>query len=170
MTVLHNDPKQHETEFENGEFMRSLQFDDFVIELYQIPQPDRWLSQSQEAVGYRLFDGDELIFEGREYGCSPMYCIDSAGAFEGILGFLSLQRGDVDYGYWKRQDYTKRQLEWRDARAEELSLFAMDLREQMDTIKGKKKPAWACNKWDDSNHDWLGCDACLEKYHAIELH
>lgn len=82
-------------------------------------------------VGYRLrildkYTGpgcapsfDTTLFEGEDFGCSPVHCIDSDETIAGIMGFLTLRPGDTDQEYF--QDYTQDQLDYCSQWAESLS-------------------------------------------------
>jgi hypothetical protein len=85
----------------------------------------------QQQLGYRLTMHDNytgpgcapsyrtVIFEGEDFGCSPMHAIDSDDALEGIMSFLTLRPGDTDEEYFA--SYTPSQLEYCDQHAEALS-------------------------------------------------
>lgn len=80
-------------------------------------------------VGYRLSmrttDGRHVrLFEGEDFGCSPMHSIDSREACRGIMGFLTLRPGDTDREYFA--DYTAAQLEYCGQHAESLSIAVCD--------------------------------------------
>lgn len=80
-------------------------------------------------VGYRLSmrtpDGRHIrLFEGEDFGCSPMYAIDSREACAGIMAFLTLRPGDTDREYFA--DYTPRQLAYCHEHAEALSYAVID--------------------------------------------
>lgn len=75
-------------------------------------------------LGYRLTKGQEVLFEGDDFGCSPMHAVDSNEALVGLLGFLTLKPGDTDEEYF--ENYTARQLEWAESEAEELSCYGCD--------------------------------------------
>ena len=68
-----------------------------------------------------------IVFEGEDFACSPMNAVDSDATVAALLGFLSLQDGDTDSDYF--DSYTDRQRAWRDARAEDLSMFVLELEE-----------------------------------------
>ena len=73
-------------------------------------------------VGYRLSiikPGTILtLFEGEDFGCSPLHCIDSDETVAGIMGFLTLRPGDTDAEYF--EDYTPEQLAYCSEHAEAL--------------------------------------------------
>ena len=78
----------------------------------------------KEAIGYRfseiLANGKRrTIFEGEDYGCSPMHSIDGDESVAGLLNFLTLRKGDTDADYF--ENYTKRQIAFRDTHAEAVS-------------------------------------------------
>lgn len=60
---------------------------------------------------YRLTAPDgKVLFEGEDFGCSPLHAIDSDASLRAILGFLTLKYGDTDRDYF--DDYTGPQLEF----------------------------------------------------------
>lgn len=70
-------------------------------------------------------DSTEPIFSACDFGPSPLYSEDGPEAIASLLSFLSLRPGDTDREYF--DDYTERQLAWRDSRAESLAMIANDL-------------------------------------------
>lgn len=84
-------------------------------------------SMGKRILGYRLYGpGDDAvpIFEGEDFGCSPMHAADSDETLRSLLGFLTLRPGDTDDEYF--EGYTPRQMAWVESYAEELSLWADD--------------------------------------------
>jgi len=71
----------------------------------------RTISGGKSRLGYRLTAPDgTMLFEGEDFGCSPLHAIDSDNALRAILGFLTLKYGDTDRDYF--DSYTGRQLEF----------------------------------------------------------
>lgn len=80
-------------------------------------------------LGYRLSMGEPnavgnppvwtVIFEGEDFGCSPMHAVDSDETMTGIMCFLTLRPGDTDQEYFK--DYTPEQLDYCAQHAEALA-------------------------------------------------
>jgi hypothetical protein len=78
-------------------------------------------------LGYRLtmYGGPEenfcnnVLFEGDDFGSSPLHAIDSDQTVAGIMGFLTLRPGDTDREYFK--DYTPEQLDYCANHAEALA-------------------------------------------------
>ena len=70
-------------------------------------------------LGYRLTSQRKTIFEGEDFGCSPLHAIDSLDAARSLLDFLTLQPGDTDTEYF--DDYTPAQLEFANQHAEAIS-------------------------------------------------
>jgi hypothetical protein len=102
--------------------LRTVKLDGFVLTTWDTYETDRL---GKSILGYQLKGPDgEVIFEGEDFGCSPMHAIDSNEALRGILGFLTLQPGDTDDEYF--EDYTPEQMEFAETHAEELSLWAHD--------------------------------------------
>jgi len=65
-----------------------------------------------------------ILFEGFDFGCSPMYSIDGDDAIRSLMNFLTLKPGDTDPEYF--ENYTKEQLEYCDRHAEALGLVVYD--------------------------------------------
>lgn len=70
-------------------------------------------------VAYTLRSEGKTIFEGEDFGCSPMDAIDSDGAVECLMGFLTLRPSDTDSEYF--DNYTEEQLDFCSSHAEALS-------------------------------------------------
>ncbi len=60
-----------------------------------------------------------VLFEGEDFGCSPMHGIDSDATVAAIMAFLTLRPGDTDPEYFA--DYTPEQLAYCSEHAETLS-------------------------------------------------
>lgn len=60
-----------------------------------------------------------VIFDAADYHGSPMHADDSDANVEGLMGFLTLQPGDTDEGYFS--SYTPEQLAFAKQHAESLS-------------------------------------------------
>ncbi len=73
-------------------------------------------------LGYRLnqIDGNRrwTLFEGEDFGCSPLHAIDSDETVESLMGFLTLRPGDTDAEYFA--DHTPEQLRFCEQHAEAL--------------------------------------------------
>jgi hypothetical protein len=90
---------------------------------------ERTYTGERPKLGYKLFSGKTLIFQGEDFGPSAMDAIDSDAAAFSLLGFLTLQPGDTDREYF--DDYTPEQLEWcQSDEAEALSLAVYDFKER----------------------------------------
>ena len=87
-----------------------------------------WYTGRQAPTGQELlryeFRGPDgaVIFEGRDYGCSPCHAIDSDASLRELIGFLTLRPGDTDDEYFK--DYTGAQRDFCATDAEALSVYA----------------------------------------------
>jgi hypothetical protein len=110
----------------NWEHIRTWEEDGFRLEMWDTFRTVR--GGPQERLAYQLFDGERLIFQGDDYGCSPLHSIDGDESVAGLLSFLSLREGDTDPGYF--DNYTPDQIDWRDGgRAEYLGSLACQLEE-----------------------------------------
>lgn len=86
-------------------------------------------TMEKSRLGYRLtmrapMKAPIILFEGEDFGASPMDAIDSDSTIAAILGFLTLRPGDTDSEYF--DNYTPTQLEYCRDHAEWLSCVAMD--------------------------------------------
>lgn len=82
----------------------------FTLKLYYLP------------VGYRLIMKGktvEILFEGEDFGCSPLHGIDSDDCVKSLMNFLTLRPGDTDAEYFA--NYTQVQKDYCDEHAEALS-------------------------------------------------
>jgi hypothetical protein len=96
----------------------------YRLELYDTYRQHRY---GQELLAYQFFHKDKLIFDGADFGCSPMDAIDSDRCIAGLLSFLSLRPGDTDPEYFA--NYTETQHEFARSEGETLSTYAMELEE-----------------------------------------
>lgn len=78
-------------------------------------------------LGYRLTMHTKgkracVVFQGSDFGCSPLQACDSDRTVAAILTFLTLKPGDTDRDYFA--SYSARQLEWAGEHAEALYMEA----------------------------------------------
>lgn len=78
----------------------------------------------KSVLAYRFYDGPFLVFQGHDFASSPLHAIDAPETVAALLGFLSLDKGDVEDDYFA--DYSPDQIEWRDERAEDLQAALLD--------------------------------------------
>lgn len=80
---------------------------------------------SRPRLAYEMFAPDgSVLFSGDDFFCSPLNSIDGDDALRGLLGFLTLQPGDVESDYF--DDYTPEQLAFAEGDAEQLSILSLD--------------------------------------------
>ena len=77
------------------------------LSLYELHSPN---TLSAYRIGYRMLWKGEVIFEGRDFGPSPLHAIDSRETALAVMGFLCLKKGDTDAEYFS--EYTEKQREW----------------------------------------------------------
>jgi len=65
-----------------------------------------------------------VLFEGSDFGPSPMHAVDSDETVAALLGFLTLRPGDTDAEYF--ENYTDDQRTFCDQHAETLACYCMD--------------------------------------------
>lgn len=79
-------------------------------------------------VGYKLTmrqgGKSTVLFQGEDFGSSPMHAIDSDETCRGIMAFLTLRPGDTDADYF--EDYTQQQLDYCSEHAEALDSAVRD--------------------------------------------
>lgn len=115
------------------EVLKRYRRNGFTLSMYET---DKRKSTGQEVLAYRLLDRGKLVFEGSDFGCSPMHAIDSLDAVCALLGFLSLKPGDTDSEYFER--YTPAEMEWcQSARCEELAMIQFELQERLERKRGR---------------------------------
>lgn len=82
----------------------------------------------QWAIGYRLTMREAgrgvVLFEGEDFGCSPLDAIDSDACTRSLMAFLTLRPGDTDPDYF--DGYTAEQLAYCSAHAEALACYVAD--------------------------------------------
>lgn len=84
-----------------------------------------------------IVNGKELFF-GNDYKPSPLQNIDSLESMVCLLGFLTVQEGDVDKEYFK--EYTKNQLAYVKIYAcEELKNYVSAFENEDDEFNSKAK-------------------------------
>ncbi len=77
-------------------------------------------------LNYRLKWKGQIIFEGDDFRPSPTHCIDSIESVRSLLGFLTLQKGDVDSEYFK--NYTEKQWDFVNSKeADDIRLYLYDM-------------------------------------------
>lgn len=75
-----------------------------------------WLG---ERIGYCLRIDGKPLFEGEDFGPSPLHAIDSDDTVNALMGFLTALPGNMDDEYFK--EYTQEQLDYCATHAEALS-------------------------------------------------
>jgi hypothetical protein len=108
------------------DLIRVWEADGFRLLLFDTNRPPKSPRSIGETIlAYRLFDEDQLIFEGSDFGPGAGVPIDSDRSVAALLGFLSCKPGDTDPEYFAT--YTPEQLAWCQDRAEDLSLIVFDM-------------------------------------------
>ena len=111
---------------ENWQYLCTWTEEGFTLTLWDTQNTDR---MGKSVLAYNLTDSDwnddpigsygkYPIFVGSDFSCSPLHAVDSDETVKSLLEFLSLRKGDVDSEYF--ENYTERQVNWRDTRAENL--------------------------------------------------
>jgi hypothetical protein len=90
------------------------------------------MSEGKHRLAYVFSDGEhpdgQQLFSGSNFYASPLHAIDSDEALASILSFIALGEGDTDSDYFN--DYTDKQLGWRDSpRREELAMLVYEMEE-----------------------------------------
>lgn len=87
-------------------------------------------SQGCNHVKYSLSGNSGVIFEGSDLGVPSCQIAESKETAGSLLDFLTLQEGDTDDEYF--ENYTHRQLEFRDGPAEEVKFWGYELEEELE--------------------------------------
>ena len=90
-----------------GELIKVWRRYGVTVRLYDTGGRDDY---GQAQLAYRLSSGSQVIFEGDDFGPSPLHAIDGVETVRGLLSFLTPQPGDTDDEYFK--DYTQAQTDW----------------------------------------------------------
>ena len=80
---------------------------------------------SRTYLAYRLWCRGKLVFQGNDYGCSPLHADDSCDALAGLLHCLSLRPGDTDREYFDA--YTPEQMAFAQEHGESLGMWAEEM-------------------------------------------
>lgn len=110
--------------YEHEEPIRVWAEDGFELKLWATYQ----VRYGKDILAYQFTHNGKVIFEGNDFGCSPLHAIDSDESVAGCLSFLSLKPGDTDPEYF--EDYTEEQLGWATQYGEEVSLYVAELEER----------------------------------------
>lgn len=105
----------------------------------------RWTgeeSDGKDVYEYALWDHEwedgKKIFHGHDFASPAMAGYTDDWKIANLLGFLSLKEGDTDDEYFK--NYTEDQLTWRDARAEDLSIYQQEAEEKAAKKMRTRRP------------------------------
>lgn len=80
-------------------------------------------SLGKSRLAYVLKQDGRVLFEGSDFCCSPLHCINSDECMNSLLGFLTLKPGDTDKEYFA--EYTVDQMAFAEGDAEYLSYEVM---------------------------------------------
>lgn len=108
----------------NTQFNKSDILSTFIIPEYNIRLVLYYLGGDN--VGYEMFKDNSVLFSGNDFRPSILYPIDSIQSSLSLMGFLTLQRGDVEDNYFK--NYTKKQKAFSDSfECEQIKVLLSDL-------------------------------------------
>lgn len=83
------------------------------------------MRNGKDQIGYRFMDpSGKTLFEGEDFGNSPLHAVDSDQTLRSLLTFITLRPGDTDREWF--DGYTPEQLEFAHGDAERLSLYAQE--------------------------------------------
>lgn len=91
----------------------------FTLTLFDTGRSD---AMGKHILGYRLTQTEKgkrtTLFDGADFACSPLHCIDSDETIASLMCFLTLRERDTDAEYFA--DYTPEQLAYSENHAESL--------------------------------------------------
>lgn len=107
--------------------MRYYTFEGYKLSLRETDKRD---SYGHVRVAYTFKTPDnEILFQGDDFGSSPLHDPESKASAIGLLAFLTLKPGDTDADYFDK--YTPRQMEFAQSMdAENLSSIVYDYEER----------------------------------------
>jgi hypothetical protein len=96
----------------NATLMRKFMWKGYKVSLslYELTNS---VGIGRHRIGYRMLWKSKLIFEGRDFGPSPLHAIDSRETALEVMGFLCLRKGDTDKEYFS--EYTALQTAWSES-------------------------------------------------------
>jgi hypothetical protein len=103
--------------------MRKYKFENYSLFLQATDKQD---SYGHILVKYKFITPKkEVLFEGDDFGASPLHEPESRESAIALLGFLTLRKGDTDEEYF--DNYTPAQLEFSQSfDCENLQLYTLD--------------------------------------------
>jgi len=118
------------------DLLRAVSLGDTGYTLYTW-DTERRFPTGQSVIRYKfLTPAGDVLFEGEDYGCSPMDATDSDDCLRGLVNCLTLRPGDTDSEYFDR--YTPEQLAFTQGDAEMLQWWGIEAREF--TREGQEPP------------------------------
>ena len=120
------------------DFLRRWSKGGFTLYLFETGKRK---STGQEILRYVFKDRGKTIFEGADFGASPLHAIDSDDAVYSLLNFLSMGVHDTDADYFA--SYTPAQIAWRDSsRREELAMLVYEFDQHLTKFERKEGFPW----------------------------
>ena len=117
---------------EDHAILRDVALDPFIPG--HLPRPFRltvWDTYTRDhygksRLGYRMVSPEGIVlFESEDFCCSPCVAVDSDDMLRSLLGFLTLQEGDIEAEYFDDYSAEARAFAASDA-CEALSIYAME--------------------------------------------
>lgn len=96
----------------NANFMRTFLWKGYKVSL-SLYELNEQKDHTRYRIGYRMLWKSKVIFEGRDFGPSPLHAIDSRETALSVMGFLCLRKGDTDKEYFEK--YSELQTEWSES-------------------------------------------------------
>jgi len=110
--------------------LRKVRVGNFILETWDT---DRYTRVGKSILGYRFSGALGTLFEGENFGCSPLHAVDSDEVLRGILSFLTLQPGeDEEYHF---EEYSESQMAFAEESAEGLAFCYLIEKEAFEDIE-----------------------------------
>ncbi len=101
----------------------------YTHEQYTLTLDVAGYSCGRTQVAYVLKDNKGIIFSGSDLSSPPSFDPEGPKSVEALLSFLTLREDDIEEEYF--ENYTERQIEFRDCEAEDLYRWQEELNPEM---------------------------------------
>lgn len=113
--------EDHRGVYTDAEPLRDINLEGYRLRIWERPGT----TMGKTRLAYCFADSlGETVFQGEDFGASPMHAIDSDATVRALLTFITLQPGDTDLEYFA--GYTERQWAFVESDCDSLSVYASE--------------------------------------------